>query len=77
MTMMATTSRPITSTQEYSLPSKLESQAWFSHSGASHNLTPYDFHLQNIKSYVGSNKVYVGNDQTLTIKSVGVYLEKW
>lgn len=59
--MMATTSRPTATTQEYSLPTELKSQAWFTDSGASHHLTPYDFHLRIIKSYVGSNKVYVGN----------------
>lgn len=71
MVMMASTSRPLATTQEYSLLAELESQMWFVDSDAFHHLTPYDFHLQDFKSYVESNKVYVWKVQTLTIKSVG------
>lgn len=57
--------------QEYSLSVKLESHAWLDNSSASHYLTPYNSYLQNSKCNVGSNKVYVGSGQTLTIKAIG------
>lgn len=71
MAMMATTSRPYAYTQEYSLPSEFESQAWFTDSDASHHLTSYASLLKNKIKYVGANKVYVGNGQTLSIHLVG------
>lgn len=55
MAMLATTSQPCAFTQEYSLPSELESQALFADSGASRHLTPTEFYLHNKESYVGPN----------------------
>lgn len=51
---------------------KLESHAWLDNSSASHYLTPYNSYLQNAKCNLGSNKVYVGSAQTLTIKAIGL-----
>lgn len=65
--IMANTNQPSAFTQEYSLPLYLESQAWFADSGALHHLTTHEFYLYNKKSYLGSNKVFMGNGKTLEI----------
>ncbi|KAI5438360.1 hypothetical protein KIW84_024196 [Lathyrus oleraceus] len=49
MAMVAITSQPYAFTQEYSLPSELESQAWPTDLGVSDHLTPFDTHLHNLK----------------------------
>ncbi|CAI8585704.1 unnamed protein product [Vicia faba] len=60
----------MTTTQEHSLPSELESQFWFADSCASHHLTPYAHLLHTKLSYVEPNKVCVRNGQNLTIQSI-------
>lgn len=69
--MMASANQQLAYTQEYSLPTELESQASIADSCASHHLTPYASYLHNLKSYVGSNKVYVGKGHTLANKFIG------
>lgn len=71
MTMASTANHPYALTQEYSPPCELDSQAWFTDSGASHHLTPFETCLKNRKAYKGKCQVHVGNRYSLYIKTIG------
>lgn len=55
---------------DVSIPTDLESQAWFVDSGASHHLTTNSLNLQQSSAYVGSEQVHMGNGQGAHIKSI-------
>lgn len=46
-------------------------QLWFPDSGASHHVTPDSTNLSDIQSMTGSEQVYMGNGQGLSINSIG------
>lgn len=52
------------------IPQGIESQARFADSGASHHITSNNFNLQYIQSCTGPNKVIVGNEHSLEVKSI-------
>lgn len=64
------TTEPYMSTKDYTLQRDLEYQAWFADSGASHHLTCLASCIQNKFPYVGSDRVQIGNNQSLHIQSV-------
>lgn len=71
MTKVATTSQLCAYTQEYFFQYEFESQSWFTNSGPSRHITPYNVYLQNKKPCVGGSEIHVGNCQSLEINLIG------
>lgn len=69
---MMTTTNPQVYNEEYSMQQKLDSPTWFTYSGASHHLTCFDSIIQHKSTYLENDIVHIGNDQSLSIKFIGL-----